>query len=100
MHKPLTRSCLLNWSWALSHKGLRDSHIFLSPGNGIDGCHGGELVPTSSHRLWTGWFVVAIPSSEASGDPREPSERAWLIKVLLACSLSFECRAAAAAMRS
>src|SRR5205814_3835237 len=76
---------------ALSRKGLRDSHIFLSDSNGIDGCHGGELVPANAHGLWAGWFVVAIPSSEASDDPGEPSERAELVRVFLPRRVAFEC---------
>src|SRR5215218_5077778 len=51
---------------------LRDSRVLPSICSSIADRDSGELVPADAHRLWTGWLVVAIPSSEAGDDPGEP----------------------------
>src|SRR5437870_5551137 len=78
---------------SLSPLGLRDSHIVLSPSKRVTDGHCGQLVPAGLHCLWTWRLIVAIPSAEASYDPREPGERTRLIGILLARSASFERRA-------
>jgi hypothetical protein len=54
--------------------GLRDSRILASLCNSIAGCHGFKPVPTVSHRLWTWFLIIAVPSSQTCSDPGEPGE--------------------------
>jgi hypothetical protein len=61
--------------------------------NGIADRHGFEFVPTRSHGLWAWWFVIAVPSAKASGDPGEPSERTGRMRVLLARRFALKRRA-------
>src|SRR5262249_48485340 len=65
----------------------------LSHSDSVAGDHGGEFAPAGSHGLRTGRLVIAIPSAETGDDPRQPSERAGRMRVLLACSLALERRA-------
>src|SRR5215203_3993404 len=88
---PLTRP--RDGAGDLSPLGLRDSRVLPSICSSIADRDSGELVPASAHRLWTGWLVVAIPSSKARNDPGEPSKRAMRVWVLLACGVAFKRRA-------
>src|SRR5216683_1396402 len=75
------------------HKGLRDSHILHSHCKTIAFRPVGKFGPSGSHGLRTGRLVVAIPSAETGNDPGQPGQRAFGMRILLALSLAFECRA-------
>src|ERR1700730_15143050 len=63
--------------------GLRDSRILHSHCNTIAFSPVGELGPAGSHGLWTGRFVVAIPSAATGNDPGQPGQRAFGLRTLL-----------------
>ncbi len=70
--------------------GLRDSRKRFGCCDGVSGEHGGEAVPSVSHRLGAGRLVVAVPASQTGCDPSEPCERALLMRVLLPFRLALQ----------
>src|SRR3954468_19475118 len=73
---------------SLSPPGLRDSWIFESEYIALQNCS--EPIPSCSHGLWPGGFVVAVPTAEASGDPGHKGKTAWCMRIFLPIGVALQ----------
>src|SRR5262249_52152606 len=70
--------------------GLRDSRILPMSSEGIACQGGGELGPASAHGLWSGFSIIAVPTSQARCDPCDEGQRAGGMRIFLLGSGAFE----------